>query len=83
MGTFLCGFGLGIMAGVLFAPRSGEDTREYIGSKASEGVGFVKRQTQELRDSAMDVVDRGKEMVNRQVGKLASLQEHAAHVYQR
>jgi gas vesicle protein len=84
MGNFLLGFGLGIVAGILWAPKSGEETRGYIGSKANEGVGYVKRQTQEIRDSAMDAVERGKEVVNRQVEKLASTsQEHAAQVYQR
>jgi len=83
MSTFWIGLGLGIVTGVLFAPKSGEETRGMIGSKAGEGVDFVKRQTQELRDSAIDVVERGKEAVNRQVEKLASSQENAALVYQR
>jgi gas vesicle protein len=74
---------LGIAAGVLFAPKSGEETRGMIGSKAGEGVDYVKRQTQELRDTAIDAVERGKEAVNRKVEKMASSQEHAALVYQR
>ena len=47
MGNFLLGFGLGLVGGVLFAPRSGEDTRGYIGSKANEGVDYVKRQSRD------------------------------------
>lgn len=83
MGNFLFGFGIGLVGGVLLAPKSGEETRGLIGDKANEGVGYVKRQGQELRDQAMDVVERGKDVVNRQVEKLASSQENTAQVYQR
>jgi gas vesicle protein len=83
MGNFLLGFGLGITVGVLFAPRSGQEIRGMIGSKATDSVDFVKRQSQELKDTAMDAVEKGKDAVNRQVEKIASSPENAAHVYQR
>lgn len=83
MGHFIFGLGLGVTAGLLLAPRSGQDTRGLITSKANDGVDYVKKQTQELRDSALDMVDRGKDAVSRQVEKIASSQEHAARVYQR
>ena len=83
MGNFLLGFGLGLVGGVLFAPKSGQETRGLIGDKANDSVDYVKRQGQELRDQALDVVEKGKDVVNRQVEKLASVQEQAAQVYQR
>jgi gas vesicle protein len=84
MSNFLVGLGVGLVAGVLFAPKSGQDTREFIGSKANEGMDYLKRQSNELRETAMDAVDRGKDMVNRQVEKLAgSAQDQSAQVYQR
>lgn len=83
MSNFLIGLGVGLVAGVLFAPKSGQDTREFIGSKANEGMDYLKRQSNELRETAMDAVDRGKDMVNRQVEKLAGSQDQAAQVYQR
>jgi gas vesicle protein len=84
MGNFLMGLGLGIVTGMLFAPKSGSETREYVGSMASGGVDYVKRQSQELKDSAMDMVDRGKEMVKGQVEKMASsAQDTGREVYQR
>ena len=33
---FLAGLGLGAVAGVLYAPRSGDETREALRSKAEE-----------------------------------------------
>lgn len=83
MGNFLLGLGLGMVAGVLLAPHSGEETRGMIGSKANDGVDYLKKQSQEIRDSAMDMVERGKDIVNRQVEKMASSQESATQVYQR
>ena len=34
---FFLGLGLGVAAGVLFAPKSGAETREFLRSKAEEG----------------------------------------------
>jgi gas vesicle protein len=34
---FLAGVGLGTLAGVLYAPQSGDETRESIREKAREG----------------------------------------------
>jgi gas vesicle protein len=36
---FLAGLGIGALVGILFAPKSGEETREYLTSKADEGRG--------------------------------------------
>jgi gas vesicle protein len=83
MGNFLMGFGLGILGGIMFAPQSGETTRGYLGSKANDSVDYLKRQSQELKDTALDAVDRGKDMVKGQVEKMASSQENANQVYQR
>jgi len=34
---FLVGLGVGALVGVLFAPKSGEETRDYLNKKADEG----------------------------------------------
>ena len=51
-GNFLLGLGLGVGVGLLFAPRSGEETRDMLLSKADEGKDYLKRQTDDLRGSA-------------------------------
>ena len=83
MYPFLIGFGTGTLIGILFAPKSGGSTRDYIGSVASGSVDYVKRQTDELRESALDMMDRGKDVLHRQVEKLASSQNNGVEVYQR
>jgi gas vesicle protein len=40
---FLVGLGVGALVGVLFAPKSGEDTREYLAGKADEGKDYAAR----------------------------------------
>ena len=70
-GYFFAGLGVGVIIGMLFAPRSGQEAREYIRERAQEGGEYLKRQTGELRDTAKDIVDKGKQYVGRQSGDLA------------
>ncbi len=83
MNVFLVGFGAGAVLGLMFAPKSGGVTREYIGSMATGGVDFVKRQSDEVKESALDMVDRGRDVLHRQVEKLATSQNSDVEVYQR
>ena len=41
---FLAGLGVGAAVGVLYAPRSGDETREVLRSKAEEGREKVRRE---------------------------------------
>ena len=41
---FFLGLGLGVAVGVLFAPKSGAETREFLRNKAEEGTDYVKQQ---------------------------------------
>lgn len=63
MGNFLMGFGIGLAAGVLFAPKSGAETRDYISNRASEGTDYLVQQGQQLRDKASDLMEQGKSAV--------------------
>lgn len=78
---FAFGLGLGIAVGVLFAPRSGEETREFIRSKADEGKEYLRKRSDDIRDSASDVVERGKTMVNRQRENLSAAVEAGRQAY--
>ena len=42
LSSFLLGLGVGVGIGMLFAPKSGTETREIIKSKAGEGTDYVK-----------------------------------------
>lgn len=78
---FFLGLGLGVAAGVLFAPKSGEETREFIRSKAEEGADFVKQRGDELRNNAAETIDRGKETLRRQKESLSAAMEAGKQAY--
>ena len=68
---FFLGLGVGVAAGLLFAPKSGPETREMLRSKADEGKEYLKKRSYEVRDQATEVIDRGKSTVLRQRDNLA------------
>ena len=49
---FLAGVGVGALAGVLFAPRSGKETREKIGDWVKEKRQETEETLSELREKA-------------------------------
>lgn len=78
---FFLGLGLGVAVGVLFAPKSGTETRELIRSKANEGADFAKRRAEELRDQAADALDRGKQTISRHKENLAAAVDAGKQAY--
>lgn len=78
---FFLGLGLGVVAGVLFAPKSGEETREFLASKANEGAELARRRAEELRDAAVDTYERGVSSVQRHKENLASAVEAGRQTY--
>jgi gas vesicle protein len=78
---FILGFGIGVAAGILFAPQSGEETRELLRTKAGEGKEYLKKRGAELYDSAGDLVEKGKGAVVRQKDQLAAAVEAGKQAY--
>ena len=62
---FLVGLGVGALMGVLFAPKSGEETREYLSKRADEGREFAQKKARELRERADELIGRGKDVAVR------------------
>jgi len=78
---FFLGLGLGVAAGVLFAPKSGAETREYLRNRADEGVDYVKRRSTELRDQAGEAIDRGKQAIQKQRDNLSAAVDAGVQAY--
>jgi len=70
MANFFLGLGIGVGIGMLFAPKSGEETRDLLLNKADEGKEYLKKQTTVLRENASDLVDKGRDVVSRQKDNL-------------
>ena len=80
-GCFLVGVGMGIVIGILYAPRAGEETRELLTHKADEGRDFVKRRRRELRGQADDYIAKGRETAARQKENLQSAVDAGKRAY--
>jgi gas vesicle protein len=78
---FFLGLGIGVGIGILFAPKSGEETRHLIKTKADEGKDYVKRRTEEVRQSATDLVEKGKDVITRQKDHLSAAVEAGKQAY--
>jgi gas vesicle protein len=78
---FLLGLGLGVAVGILFAPKSGEETRQLLKSKTDEGKQFVKRRTDEMLHEAEELIEKGKRTVAKQKEQLASAVEAGRQAY--
>ncbi|HML18294.1 MAG TPA: YtxH domain-containing protein [Bryobacteraceae bacterium] len=81
MSYFFLGLGVGVAVGVLFAPKSGEETRSLLRDKAGEGAEYVKRRSTDLRDQAADVIDRGKQTILKQKDNLSAAVEAGKQAY--
>jgi gas vesicle protein len=80
---FLAGLGIGALVGILFAPKSGDETREYLTSKADEGRDYAQRKARELRERAEDLIQRSKEIMDRQKEGVAAAVEAGKDAYRR
>jgi gas vesicle protein len=91
-GYFLLGLGIGVAAGLLWAPRSGEETRaliadkagegaDYLRSRAQEGSDFVKQRADDLKSSATDIYDRGRSNIQQQKDNLNAAVEAGKQAY--
>jgi len=80
---FLVGLGIGALIGILFAPKSGEETREYLSSKADEGREYAQRKARELRERAEDLIERSKEIMARQKEAVTSAVDAGKEAYKR
>jgi gas vesicle protein len=78
---FLARLGLGALAGVLYAPRSGAETREVLRARAEEGRDYVRGRAREAREQAEQWAGRGREAVNQQKEQFRAAYEAGRQAY--
>ncbi len=79
--NFLLGLGVGVGVGILFAPKSGDETRDLIKSKAGEGTDYLKKAGSDWKNTADDLIEKGKSVVNRQKDNLNDAVEAGKQAY--
>lgn len=80
-GYFLAGMGIGAILAILFAPRSGEETREYLRERAEDVRDEAQRRARELRERAEGYAEKGKEFADRQRESVEAALEAGKHAY--
>ena len=78
---FLAGLGFGALVGVLYAPRSGRETRDAIKNSAQEGSEYLKTRGKEARETVSQWVDRGKDVVSQKKDQISSAIDATRQAY--
>ena len=86
--SFMVGALSGAALAILFAPRSGRETREMLGEKLKEGADRgrefrdqVSAKGREMVDEASEYINKGKETAERRRDRLAAAIEAGRQAY--
>ena len=90
---FLIGGFVGASVALLFAPKSGEETRKYLeakyragseefGGRLRSGREYVSERKEEISHKISDAIEKGRETVNRQKEQVESAIEAGKKAYQ-
>ena len=77
----ILGAAIGAVAALLFAPRSGEETRRIIMAKAKEGADSMAAQSKTVKEKTTEYLDRSKEIIQQQRDSLNAALEAGKKAY--
>ena len=85
---FLAGLGFGALLGVLYAPRSGRETRDMLSERLKEGAERgrdlgerASRKGREVLEDASDYVERTRDTLDKRKDRLATAIEAGRQAY--
>lgn len=82
LANFLVGIGVGTVVGMLFAPYAGAETRGLIADRANQSRDYLRDRSGSVRDSASELIQRGREMMERQRDHLREALDAGKQAYQ-
>ncbi len=62
LGMLAVGAGIGALTALLYAPKTGKETRKLISRKAEDSMDFVSERGHEIRRQAGEAFEKGKEL---------------------
>lgn len=66
---FLAGLGVGALVGILYAPKSGRETRAELANGAREGTEYLRARTRQAAEEVSAIVDKSRQQVAEYVEK--------------
>jgi gas vesicle protein len=60
---FLTGAIIGATAAILYAPKSGKDTRQFLSEKTQQGREAVTETSKDIADAGKEMFERGRKLV--------------------
>ena len=78
---FLAGLGAGALLGVLYAPRSGRETRQALREKADEGRDYVITHGRQAKEQAQQWTEKGREVLGKHKESLSTAIDAGVQAY--
>jgi gas vesicle protein len=78
---FLAGLGIGAALGILYAPKTGDETRQQLRDAAEQGREAMRERARQARDQAGTWADKGREYLNSQKEQIRSAYEAGRQAY--
>jgi len=75
------GAALGAVLGILYAPKSGRETRQAIASTAEQGTKAVRERARRYREQAEQAVKNGRECMTQRADKIRAAVEAGRKAY--
>ena len=64
LGWFVAGAVLGGAVALLYAPKSGKETRQFITKKTGEGREVLNQTSKDVAEKSREIFDRGKQIAD-------------------
>jgi gas vesicle protein len=80
---FALGMGLGSLISILFAPKSGDETRAYVSQKARDASDYASRKAQQVQERVETWAEQGKEAIKEKKQQVTAAIDAGHQAYQR